>query len=652
MKERRFPRIWIDRVEPAIDGGRTPVKRVVGESVAVEADLLKDGHDLLAARVRHRGPGERSWRFAPMRYDADRDTWVGSFVVDRVGRWSYAVESWTDHFETWRDELEKKLAAGVDVSSELLEGAELVAAAAKRLPRAERDALLGPAERLREASRATSERAREALDPGLRALVATAPDLSASAISAPELAVTVDREIAGFASWYETFPRSSGGPGRHGTFADAARDLERIAALGFDVVYLPPIHPIGRTNRKGKNNSLVAAPDDVGSPWAIGAAEGGHDAVHPDLGTLADFDRYVARARELGLEVALDFALQCTPDHPWVRDHPDWFFVRPDGTIKYAENPPKKYQDIYPLNFWCEDWPSLWEACRDVVLHWIRHGVNTFRVDNPHTKPFAFWQWLIAEVQTAHPGTVFLSEAFTRPKRMKALAKLGFTQSYTYFTWRNGAAELREYLTELTSTEVAEYFRGNLFVNTPDILHEYLQEGGPPAFRVRLLLAGTLSPLYGIYSGFELFENVPLREGSEEYLDSEKYQLRPRDFAAPGNLDREIALLNRIRRENAALRLYRNLSFHLAENERILFYRKSAPGNDLLIAVNLNPHAAEDTMVHVPIAELGIAPDQAYAVEDLLTGARYLWRGTRNYVRLDPFAAQAGHVLRVVREPT
>jgi starch synthase (maltosyl-transferring) len=465
------------------------------------------------------------------------------------------------------------------------------------------------------------------------------------------LEVVVDPERAGVAAWYELFPRSQASEaGRHGTLADTARRLPAIAAMGFDVVYLPPIHPIGRTHRKGRNNALEAEPADVGSPWAIGSEHGGHTAIEPALGTLDDFDRLVAEARVLGLDIALDYALQCSPDHPWVREHPEWFFMRPDGTIKYAENPPEKYQDIYPPNFWCEDREGLWKACRDVFLFWVDHGVRTFRVDNPHTKPLAFWAWVIAEVKREHPDVVFLAEAFTRPNPMKLLAKLGFTQSYTYFTWRNTAAELAEYLTELTQTEMAEYFRPNFFTNTPDVLHEYLQTGGRPAFQVRLLLAATLSPLYGIYSGFELCEATPVRAGSEEYLDSEKYQVRTRDWQAPGNLNEDVTRLNAIRREQRALRQLRNVTFHASDNPAILFYHKAAPpgGDDLLIAVNLDPHARQISMVHVPLDDLGIAEHEAFTVEDLLTGTRYQWAGVRNYVELDP-ARQVGHLLRVAR---
>jgi starch synthase (maltosyl-transferring) len=400
--------------------------------------------------------------------------------------------------------------------------------------------------------------------------------------------------------------------------------------------------------RKGRNNTLPANADDPGSPWAIGSDEGGHTTIDSRLGTMRDFEHFVAECNRLGMEVALDNALQCSPDHPWLTEHPEWFFIRPDGSIKHAENPPKKYQDIYPLNFWCEDREGLWNACRELFLFWIEKGVKTFRVDNPHTKPLAFWEWVLADVRKEHPDVIFLSEAFTRPKRMKGLAKLGFTQSYTYFTWRNTPVEIRDYLTELTQTEMVEYFRPNFFANTPDILHDFLQKGGRPAFRIRLLLAATLSPLYGIYSGFELCENTPLHEGSEEYLHSEKYEIRPRDYDGPGNINDDIICLNRARRENPALQNLANVRFLNSENEHILFYHKHAPGNDLLVAVNFDPQGPQSTMVSVPLMDLGLALDQPYVVEDLLTGQRYTWRGMRNYIALDP-ARQVGHVLRVVR---
>ncbi|MGH7718506.1 MAG: alpha-1,4-glucan--maltose-1-phosphate maltosyltransferase [Gemmatimonadaceae bacterium] len=647
-----FRRLAIECVTPELDGGRFPIKRVIGDTLRISADIFKDGHDLLAARIRYRAPEERDWRYTPLTYDYNSDRWFGGFPLDQIGRWIYTVEAWTDLFGTWRSELEKKINAGQNVSIELLEGAELVEAAARRTRFGEaRTALKQAAMLLRNGSVDVPTRATSALAPGLLTLIEM--NLGARDLTTydRELLVVVDRERARYAAWYEMFPRSqTDSATRHGTFADAERTLPRIADLGFDVIYLPPIHPIGAAARKGRNNTLRAGPNDPGSPWAIGSEHGGHTAVDPRLGTLADFERFVHAAHRLGMEIALDYALQCSPDHPWLREHPEWFFIRPDKSIRYAENPPKKYQDIYPINFWCEDRESLWNACLEILLFWIGHGVRTFRVDNPHTKPFAFWEWAIAKVQRDHPDVVFLSEAFTRPKRMKHLAKLGFTQSYTYFTWRNTAAELRDYHTELTTPPVSEYMRGNLFANTPDILHEYLQDGGRPAFRIRLLLAATLSPVYGIYSGYELGENTPLRRGSEEYLNSEKFELRPRDWNAPGNINEDIARINRIRRENRALQLYDNLTFHRSENERILFYRKSAPNrtNDLLIAVNVDPHRQHETMLHVPLDELGLPPDQPYVVHDLLTGVRYTWRGQRNYARLDP-VYQPAHVLRLER---
>jgi starch synthase (maltosyl-transferring) len=644
--------IVIERVRPEIDAGRFPAKRVLGEACLVSADIFKDGHDQLAARVRYRSPGESEWSYVAMPCDSNTDRWSGAFLLDRIGEWRFTIEAWTDAFGTWRSGLEKKVAAGQDVAVELLEGGAIIERAAHACKdRPARASLTQAANALRDAAAAVPERARAALDPALLALVTQYPARDDLTEYSRQLLITVDPGRAAFAAWYEMFPRSqSGDPKRHGTFADAERQLPRIAQLGFDVVYLPPIHPIGETFRKGKNNTLEPFPDDVGSPWAIGSEEGGHTAVHPQLGTLADFEHFVQRANELGLEVALDYALQTSPDHPWVREHPDWFRMRPDGTIQYAENPPKKYQDIYPLNFWTEDREALWSACLDIFRFWMARGVRTFRVDNPHTKPFAFWEWVIADIKKTDPDVVFLSEAFTRPKRLLYLAKLGFTQSYTYFTWKNTTYEIRDWMTEFSDPEVLEYYRGNLFVNTPDILHEYLQQGGRPAFRIRLILAATLSPLYGIYSGYELLERVPVRAGSEEYLDSEKYELRPRDFTTPGNLDAEIRRINRVRQENPSLQRADNLTFHHSENDQILFYRKSMPdqSNDLLIVVNLDPMRVHDAMVHVPLDALGLPPDAVYPVTDLLTGARFRWRGARNYVRLDP-AQEPAHVLRLER---
>ncbi|MFQ5600142.1 MAG: alpha-1,4-glucan--maltose-1-phosphate maltosyltransferase [Candidatus Krumholzibacteriia bacterium] len=646
-------RIRIENVVPRLAGGRYAVKRIVGDTFEVGADVLRDGHEVLGARICYRVPGEPRWRFAPMRSDPRRDRWTGTFRLQNGGRFLYTVEAWVDVFATWQRDLEKRVEAGADdLRPELEVGRELLLQAASRAAGTDRELLEGAAAVLHDGATAAREVARTVLDRQLSKRMRIYGERRDGVRFGPPLSCVVDRKRARCAAWYEMFPRSQGPePGRPGTFADAERSLQRIAALGFDVVYLPPVHPIGRTNRKGRNNGLAAQPGDPGSPWAIGNAEGGHTSVDPGLGTLEDFEHFVQTARTFGMEVALDYALQCSPDHPWVREHPEWFFVRPDGSIRHAENPPKKYEDIFPLDLWCENRAELWQACLDVLLFWIARGVRTFRVDNPHTKPFPFWEWLIGTVKREHPDVILLSEAFTRPMPMKTLAKIGFTQSYSYFTWRNTARELREYFQELTQTEMAEYFRPNLFTNTPDILSAYLQEGGGAAFRVRLLLAATLSPLYGIYSGFELCENVPLGAGSEEYLNSEKYEIRWRDWNAPGNINEDIAKINRIRRENWALQLFTNLRFHESENEQILFYEKSIPGgkNDLFIAVNLDPHTAQEGMLHVPIDRLGLGPNDAYPVEDLLTGVRYTWRGVRNYVRLDP-SRQVGHVLRVVRE--
>jgi starch synthase (maltosyl-transferring) len=677
---RRLEHLYIECVTPALDGGRHPVKRIVGDMVVVGADVVKEGHDLLGARIVYCGPGAGDWTITPMTYDFDNDRWYGAFQVDQIGRWIFTVEAWTDRFATWRAALQKRVDAGQDVATELIEGAQLVRAGSRGARTASARASLLMTAKILEDGRETAiaKRIERALDDELAALMREHDRPRDLTRSRQILTIVTDRERARASAWYEAFPRSLGaveGTPRHATFCDAAERLPRLAELGFDVVYLPPIHPVGRTLRKGKNNALEATPEDVGSPWAIGNEHGGHTAIEPALGTLENFDHFVDTARTLGMEVALDYALQCSPDHPWVTEHPDWFRHRPDGTIKYAENPPKKYQDIYPFDFWCEDRAGLWNACRDILLFWISHGVKAFRCDNPHTKPLAFWQWVISEVQCAHPDVIFFSEAFTRPKRMKALAKLGFTMSYTYFTWKNSPGEIEQYFEELTRGAPAEYFRGNLFVNTPDILNEYLVNGGRPAFRVRLLLAATLLPSYGLYSGYELCENQPVRPGSEEYLDSEKYQLRPRDFNAPGNINADIARLNRIRRAQPALQHYANLSFHLSENPTILFYRKRAdepyvdwsvspprpvpepvlsklhvraarPAGDLLVVVNTDPHNAQETMVHVPIQEMGLGDDEPYVVEDLLTGARYSWRGVRNYVRLDP-ATEPGHLLLV-----
>lgn len=621
---------------PSLDGGRYSVKRVAGDRVEVSADIFKDGHDKIDARLLFRGPSDPDWRSAPFTHDFDRDRFFGELELDAVGRWEYTVEAWPDLFRTWREDLAKRREAGQDLSSELLEGASLIAQRMAWLQQA--PPILGRMRAvLADASTPLEERLKAAFDGDL-ALAMVGAIHPEQVARHPAFELQADRRRAVFGSWYELFPRSlSSVPSKHGTFRDVEARLPDLVELGFDVLYFPPIHPIGITHRKGRNNARTAEPGDLGSPWAIGSSEGGHMAIHPELGTLEDFRHLVKEARKLGVDIALDYALQCSPDHPWIHEHPEWFFVRPDGTLRHAENPPKKYEDIYPLNFWCDERESLWVACRDVVLFWVTEGVRVFRVDNPHTKPFAFWEWLIREVQRRSPDVIFLAEAFTRPKRMQNLAKLGFTQSYTYFTWKNDAREIKEYLEELHLSEMVEYYRPNFFANTPDILHEYLQHGGRAAFRVRLLLAGTLSPTYGIYSGFELCENVPVRAGSEEYLDSEKYEIRQRDWNAPGNIRADVKLLNQLRRRHPALQRMGNLEFLQSENPAVLAYRR----DDLWIVVNLDPHHAQESIVHVP-AENG------YTVEDLLTGEIYPWNGSRNYVRLDP-AHKVGHVLRVVR---
>jgi starch synthase (maltosyl-transferring) len=641
--------IVIEHVRPAVDDGRYPVKRVVGDALTITADIFKEGHDLLAASIRFRAVGETDWRETPLS-PVDNDGWAGSFPLEANTRYRYTVEAWTDTFGSWVEEMRRRLAGGqVDLTSELLEGGAMLARARGGARDADAAALTRALERL-EAASSRDRRLDVLLDSDLRQVMARVqprPDLTRHD---RELEVVVDRPPAAFAAWYEMFPRSQGRiPGRHGAFDDCIDRLPAIRRMGFDVVYLPPIHPIGRTARKGPDNALAAGPGDPGSPWAIGGPEGGHTAVHPELGTLEDFRRLVKTAQGLGMEIALDFAIQCSPDHPWVREHPEWFYPRPDGTIKYAENPPKKYQDIYPINFASPAWESLWNALLGVVRFWIDQGVRTFRVDNPHTKPLDFWAWLIREVQDRDPDVVFLSEAFTRPKVMRALAKAGFTQSYTYFTWRNFKEELTEYLEELTGSEMAEYFRGNFFVNTPDILPEVLQRGGPPAFRMRAALAATLSSVWGIYSGYELCEATPL-PGSEEYRASEKYEIRVRDWDAPGNISSYIAQLNTIRQENPALHRMGGLRFYPANSPHVLFYGKLTPARDnvILVAVNLDPFATHEAALQIPLAEIGIAPDETYELHELLGGDRRLVRGASHTVTLDPRTAPA-HIYRVGR---
>jgi starch synthase (maltosyl-transferring) len=632
-----WQRVVIEDVTPSIDGGRFPIKRTPGEIVSVDADVFADGHDLVSAVLRHRRVGDTDWSEVGME-PLGNDRWRGSFVVDAIGWYEYQVAGWIDHFASWRHGLERWLNAQQDVSSELLEGAAVIGAAAARAS-SERDrrALAAIAAALLTDAHVV-ERAEHALSHDLAETMSRLAD-RAHATYSESRRVIVERKRARFSTWYEMFPRSAGpDPTRSATFREAASRLPDIADMGFDVLYLPPIHPIGSTNRKGRGNVLGAEDGDVGSPWAIGSDAGGHMAVEPGLGTIDDFCWFREQAERHGLEVALDLAFQVSPDHPYAKEHPEWFRQRPDGTLKYAENPPKRYQDIYPFHFETAAWPALWLELRAVVLFWVGHGVRIFRVDNPHTKPFRFWHWLIAEVQSRDPDVIFLAEAFTRPKVMRHLAKLGFTQSYTYFTWRNTKAELEEYFTELTQTAMQEYYRPNLFANTPDILHEFLQRGGLPAFRIRLVLAATLGASYGIYSSFEIGENRPAAPGSEEYLDSEKYQIRHWDFDSPHNIKDLIRQVNTIRRTQPALQFNHTLRFHLTSSDRLIAYSKVAPDGStrILTVVSLDPDAPREGVVCLALPDAPVADDASYVVRDLLTDRAYDWTGAWNYVRLDP----------------
>lgn len=646
---RAFPSAVIENLRPLIDGGRYPVKRIVEDDLAVEADVFKDGHDIVAAALKWRLVGEPRWHETAMSL-VDNDRWRGICPLNEIGVYEYTVEAWTDTFRSWRDEFAKKFEAGIsNLTAEALEGAALIEAAGKRAHVAEDSTRLCE---LSECIRtADNKQINNIVGSGeLEVLMATYPDRSWATQYTPPPRVIVERKEAQIAAWYEFFPRSAEGRSDHGsTFRDCLPRVDDARAMGFNVVYFPPIHPIGHTNRKGRNNSVTAEPDDPGVPWAIGSEAGGHKAVEPALGSLEDFDWFQGEVRKRGMEIALDFAINCSPDHPYVREHPDWFYQRPDGSIKFAENPPKKYEDIFPLNFRCEKWAELWTEMVSIVLFWADHGVRTFRVDNPHTKPVAFWEYLITRVREKYPDTIFLAEAFTRPKMMKELAKAGFSQSYTYFTWRNTKQELTEYLTELTQTEMCEYFRGNLWPNTPDILPPFLQDGGRPAFIIRAVLAATLSPLYGIYSGYELCENEAL-PGREEYLDSEKYQLKERDWDAPGNIKDWITRLNEIRRTNRAFRSYDNLRFYEADNDAVICYGKmtAARDNIILVVVNLDPHRKQHSYIDVPIDQFGSMEGDAYQVHDLLSEARYIWHGRRNYVELDP-EIQPAHIFRIRR---
>ncbi len=645
---RAAKRIFIENVLPAVDDGRFPIKREIGDQVRVSADVFRDGHDKIVVRLLHRQSARKDWQRSEMRcVNPGLDLWEGEFTVTELGFHEFVVEAYLDHYASWAADTRKKIDAGVEVSSELDEGVEIAKRFLQWIPKSEgkklRD-LLKPAQILKQ----TGARAGVLMAPEVLELLSRFPDPETRVVSDREYPVWVDRVKARFAAWYECFPRCCGtNPKKTGTFRDVEKRLPEIHAMGFDVLYFPPIHPIGLTKRKGPNNSLVAGPDDPGCPYSIGGEAGGHDAIEPGLGTFDDFARLVKKCGEHGMEIALDFAINCSPDHPYLKDHPDWFSVRPDGTIKFAENPPKKYEDIYPLNFDSPKAQEIWDEMKRVILFWAEKGVRIFRVDNPHTKPFLFWEYLIRGVQAKYPDTIFLAEAFTRPKVMKALAKVGFTQSYTYFTWRNFKRELVEYFTELTKPPVSDFMRANLFANTPDIFPTFLQRGGKPAYGIRAVLAATLSPCYGIFQGFELCEGEPI-PGKEEYLDSDKYEIRVRDWNKPGNIKSLITTLNRIRRENPALQEFDNLSFLKAENEHIIFFRKSLGNNHVLVAVNLDPFQKQHTFVYVPLEIFGIKPDETYQVHDLLTDKRYLWKGEKNYVELDP-AVEVANVFAIRR---
>ena len=642
-------RAVIEAVTPSVDGGRFAAKRTLGDEVRVEADCFTDGHDVLACVVRYRHDYEPDWRETSME-PIGNDRWRATFTVASLGRYRFTVTAWVDAFLSWRHDFARRVEAE-DLRIAALVGAELVASAAQRARGDDARQLAQWSKALRSSDDPDTLKA-TALDESLAAIARRHPDRSLATTFPVEFPLVVDRVRARFSSWYELFPRScSESPGVHGTFDDCAARLPYVAAMGFDVLYLPPIHPIGRVRRKGPNNALAAGPDDVGSPWAIGAAEGGHKAIHPQLGSIESFRRLVAKAREAGLELALDIALQCAPDHPYVEAHPQWFRWRPDNTVQYAENPPKKYQDIYPFNFESPQWQALWIELQDVVRFWIGEGVRIFRVDNPHTKPFAFWEWAIGEIKRDHPDAIFLAEAFTRPKVMHRLAKLGFTQSYTYFTWRNTKQELTEYFTELTREPGRDYFRPNCWPNTPDILPEPLQFGGRPAFIARLVLAATLAGNYGIYGpAFELLEHLPRDPGSEEYLDSEKYQLRQWDLAREDSLAPLIARVNAARRDNLALQRDGGLHFVDTDNDELIAYGRTCDEDDnaLLVIVNLDPHHVQSGWVTLDPAMFGVEAGRPYQVHDLLTDARFLWNGPRNFVALDPSRAPA-HVFVVRR---
>lgn len=632
-------RVAIEHVEPEVDGGRYPIKRELGDTIVVQADLFADGHDVIRGLLRSRHEHQDEWLETPLSFSGN-DRWQASFEVRELGHYRYSIMGWVDHFATWQRDMRKRLIAQQDVTVDILIGTQLIEKAYGHASDTSR-------RRLKDIQAAVSRcdpRSQTQLDlllgQDVAEVMADCVDHRLRSSYDRELLVVVDRPKARFSAWYEMFPRSTTDEGQpHGTFKDCESRLSYIAEMGFDVLYLPPIHPIGETHRKGPNNNPRGDSASVGSPWAIGARSGGHKAIHSQLGSLEDFKQLLAVAREKGIEIALDLAFQCSPDHPYVKQHPEWFITRPDGTIQFAENPPKQYQDIFPLNFESDAFPELWKELRGVVQYWIDHGIRIFRVDNPHTKPFLFWKWLIGDVKAAYPETIFLAEAFTRPKVMYHLAKVGFTQSYTYFAWRNSKPELTDYFTELTKSPVREFFRPNLWTNTPDILTEHLQHGGRPVFMVRLALAATLGSNYGIYGpAFELYENRPQKPGSEEYLDSEKYEVRRWDITRPDSLKEFIGLINRIRRENPALQSDGRLQFHPIDNDYLMAYSKQSPdgSNVILVVVNLSPHHVHSGWLELDLSALGIHVNRPFQVHDLLTHAYYVWQGSRNYVQLDP----------------
>ncbi|MFA4915097.1 MAG: alpha-1,4-glucan--maltose-1-phosphate maltosyltransferase [Syntrophales bacterium] len=642
-------RVVIENVKPEIDGGGFPIKRVIGEKVIVEADIFADGHDSVSALLLFKKHGDQEWKESPMRF-IENDRWRGEFITEEMGIYHYTFQGWVDHFKTWQKDLKKKFVAGQDISVEILTGVQHIEGLSERSLKPEKqklkeiaDLLLSEKDSDKVFNLAMSKEVNELMDGCI--------DRRSATLYEKELSVVVDRKKALFSSWYEIFVRSCASqPGRYGKFEDCETFLPEIRRMGFDVLYLSPIHPIGITNRKGKNNSLQVKPKDVGSPWAIGSEGGGHKAIHPELGTMEDFVGFINKAKEYGIEVAMDLAFQCSPDHPYVKKHPEWFKWRPDGTVQYAENPPKKYEDILPLNFETENRQELWDELKSIVVFWIEKGVKIFRVDNPHTKPFSFWEWLVTGIKKDYPDVIFLSESFTRPKVVYRLAKLGFTQSYTYFTWRNTRWELMRYINELTETEVREYFRPNFWPNTPDILPEHLQYGGRPAFMMRLVLAATLSSNYGVYGpAFELCiqEAVP---GKEEYLDSEKYEIKNWDWNKEGNLRDFIGRVNKIRRENPALQTTYNIHYYESDNDNLMFYGKTTEdlSNIIFVIVNLDPFHKHSGWVKVPVHTLGIDPDQPYLVHDLLGDNKYIWQGERNYVEIDPHICPA-YIFRIRR---